>query len=123
MNSDDTKQPPRDMWEEARQSRAKRAAEEAYYDDLGPAGLVDKLMEVCEINHEHDNDEIRASLRRQALLLDKSFTTVLHQSGFGRRADLSLEPYKVALNTQKLCRQTYDTLKSEKQTIERKKDD
>ena len=109
------------------QAYAQRDARKKYNDSLTPAQLAQKILERCNLDDINTLEDLENRLLNQALTLDSAFFTSMHEAGLGQRANLSPEALKMAIQSQRLCRQTFDILKkseikkTSKQTIEPKK--
>ena len=95
-------------------ARADKKAKQAHYDAMPPAELAREIMDKCDISNLESLADLEERLFKQALTLDSTFFTALHHSGFGQQTNLNLDALKTAMSAQKLCRQTYDTLKPAK---------
>jgi hypothetical protein len=89
-----------------------QAARQREQDEMNLAQLTAQLHATCAAAPENaDLAEMAGLLRDQSFLLDACFRTALHQAGLGRQGTLRPEPLMAGLHAQKLCRQTFDTLK------------
>lgn len=106
------------------QKIAQRKAERDWFNGLGPSRLSEHVIGILNIPDKEDSnhDPLPERLRQQTMALDALFYTNLHEAGFGRQTKLDIDVTRLALDSQKQCRQTYDlVLKSAVKTPEIKK--
>lgn len=108
----------------------KQQKREAHYNSIPPNELVQELYKRCDISDIDDIKDLTNRMLNQVCALDTSFAITLHEAGLGHKTALDADAFKMALEAQKLCRQTFDSLQtvarnieSQKQTQESKKDE
>jgi hypothetical protein len=93
------------------QETANYKAKRDWFNGLGPAKLAEHMIDMLGIPDADSNDDtLPERLKQQSITLDALFYTNLHEAGFGQRTKLDKDGVKLALDSQKQCRQTYDLL-------------
>jgi len=107
-------------------ARAAQARRQRELDNAkSPAELAKLLQSRVSLQDHQSAKEREDLLHDQVYILDRIFTTTLHEAGLGRKHNITNEALKSALHAQKLCRQTVEALKPknyQKQTKEDQKD-
>lgn len=94
------------------QREAEYEARRKFFNRLTPAQLTRHLAQNLEIPAAPADDKaLAAVLQRQMQVLDTVFMTALHQAGLGHSTQFGSAALAEALLAQRLCRQTYDSVK------------
>ncbi|USO05392.1 MAG: hypothetical protein H6859_09660 [Rhodospirillales bacterium] len=103
--------------------QTEQKARQKYHDGLSPDELARRLRSRCNLNGLETLKDLEKRLLDQALTLDSSFFVSMHQAGLGKKSSLSPEALNMALQSQRLCRQTFSTLKESQKSENKLKND
>ncbi len=100
----------KEAYEKAQERERQEELTKQYFNAMSPEELAKDMLERCQLDDLSGIAELEDRLLEQAMLLNRSFVAGMHNAGLGRKTDLDCESYKLAMNAQKLCRQTFDSL-------------
>lgn len=111
----------REQQEKRNNARAAQARRQRELDNAkSPAELAALLHSRISLQDHQSAKDAEDLLTDQVYILDRIFTTTLHEAGLGRHHGITDEALKSALQAQRQCRQTVALLKSKKYTKQTK---